>query len=306
MNQDLGLDTSAALTVPCESNSPTSSASVAVPAAKSRRSSSFNSLTVPNAASHHHPSTDHDPLIALVVGNIRYDIRLSRLTSQPDTMLGTMFSSRNSDLQKPSTTGEYRFPERNGQAFAILAAFYDSDGRFPDVISFKYANPHLRFTWDNLLDECDYFQVPFTIASLYTTAYDATQARIENFLNAIVRVIQLAITDLCDVAEVRFETHADAVVWLSEDGNRGERQSPEVLYEVAPYLRSGYMFMRHERFRAKILDALTHQLKPSPRFILVVTPNSDDTWYDLDMSGILDHELLFGMLPGLPERPLAE
>lgn len=261
--------------------------------------------TVPDASAHHHPSIEHDPLITLIVGNLRYDIPLSQLTSQPDTMLGTMFSARNISLQKASTTGEYRFPERNGQAFAVLAAFYNSGGQLPDVISFKYAHPHLRFTWDDLLEECDYFQVPFSISSLYTTAYDANQARVEDFLNAIVRVIQLAIGNLCDVAEVRFEQHVDAVVWLSEDGNRRERQSAAVLKEIGQHLRSGYRLMRHERFRAKILDALTHQLKPSPRFQPVVTPNSDDTWYDLDMSGILDFDLLYETLP-VPERKLSE
>src|SRR5689334_5403758 len=104
------------------------------------------SPTVLDASSHYYPVAEHDQLITLVVGTHRYDIHLSHIISQPETMLGTMFSARNSALQKPSTTGEYRFPDRNGHAFAVLADFYNSGGHFPDVIAFKYAHPQFRFT----------------------------------------------------------------------------------------------------------------------------------------------------------------
>jgi len=72
---------------------------------------------------------DHDQVqepeerVVLNVGGTRYEVLPSTLTRYPNTLLGSLFDSKNINRMKPDKKGEYFF-DRNAKVFDIILNFY--------------------------------------------------------------------------------------------------------------------------------------------------------------------------------------
>ncbi|KAG9297477.1 hypothetical protein G9A89_020879 [Geosiphon pyriformis] len=90
----------------------------------------------------------------LNVGGIRYETKRSTLTAYPDTLLGTMFQERNSQLLHPINDNEY-FIDRNGRAFHYILEYYRTG-----KVVWGGIGSDRRITRRELEEELDYFLIP--------------------------------------------------------------------------------------------------------------------------------------------------
>ena len=86
--------------------------------------------------------------VTLNVGGRRFETYASTLAQYPDTLLGAMFSPRNSHMRKPDRHGEFFF-DRDPDAFRTVVNFYRTGRLFPT----PGVSPEL------LADELAYFQI---------------------------------------------------------------------------------------------------------------------------------------------------
>ncbi|CAG8436172.1 9499_t:CDS:2 [Diversispora eburnea] len=93
--------------------------------------------------------------IILNVGGIKYETYRSTLTEYPDTMLGTMFSERNTKLLHPVNGNEY-YINRNGRLFYYILQFYRTR-KIPCIDKVKTTIP---ITQKQLNAELDFFMIP--------------------------------------------------------------------------------------------------------------------------------------------------
>ncbi|KAJ3123489.1 hypothetical protein HK098_001877 [Nowakowskiella sp. JEL0407] len=128
-----------------------------------------------------HSSQPNSERVKLNIGGTRYETYVSTLQRDPDSLLGTMFASRNSQILKPDPiTGEYFF-DRNGRTFEIVLD-YCRTGKLtiPQGVSL-----------DSVREEMDFWQIGMPIVSR-TTSKQASPA----LANALPPSLQL--TDLED------------------------------------------------------------------------------------------------------------
>jgi len=95
----------------------------------------------------------NDERLKLNIGGKKYETYRSTFAKYPDTLLATMFSSRNRSLLKPDDKGEYFF-DRNPKIFEIILEFYRT-GRL-------MFNPARGITKEAILEEFDFFQINIT------------------------------------------------------------------------------------------------------------------------------------------------
>lgn len=66
---------------------------------------------------------DIDSRVVINVGGKRFETQISTFSSYPDSLLGTMFSARNTYLLKKDSNGEIFF-DRNPDAFEAILHLY--------------------------------------------------------------------------------------------------------------------------------------------------------------------------------------
>ncbi|CAG8488802.1 2308_t:CDS:2 [Ambispora gerdemannii] len=96
--------------------------------------------------------------VILNVGGIKYETLRSTLMAYPNTLLGTMFSSRNKPLLKPINGNEYFF-DRNGRAFHYIMEYYRTGKlHFPSQAD-NNNKSKVWVTKEEIETELDYFLI---------------------------------------------------------------------------------------------------------------------------------------------------
>ncbi|RGB30296.1 BTB/POZ protein [Rhizophagus diaphanus] len=105
--------------------------------------------------------------VVLNISGIKYETLQSTLTARPDTLLGTMFQERNQMMLHPTNNNEYFF-DRNGRAFHYIMEFY--------------------LNKQELDEELDYFQIPFTNSKLHQVHAKLIED-IDEFVDLIIDLV---------------------------------------------------------------------------------------------------------------------
>ncbi|RIB23838.1 BTB/POZ protein [Gigaspora rosea] len=93
--------------------------------------------------------------IILNIGGIKYETFRSTLTSQPETLLGTIFQDQNECIKNSVNGNEYFF-NRNGELFCYIMEFYRTGKLlFPTM----YLWHEDQITYQHFEEELDYFQI---------------------------------------------------------------------------------------------------------------------------------------------------
>ncbi|CAG8764213.1 5629_t:CDS:2 [Gigaspora margarita] len=121
---------------------------------------------------------DGEQRVILNVGGIKYETYRSTLAKYPETLLGTMFSSRNEALLHTTNGNEYFF-DRNGDAFRYIMTFY-RDGKIS-------CDKNLMVNESELATEIDYFQIPSYVNH---TDYDLAYKKGAKILNEFIDLIE--------------------------------------------------------------------------------------------------------------------
>ncbi|RIB10921.1 BTB/POZ protein [Gigaspora rosea] len=124
---------------------------------------------------------DGEQRVILNVGGIKYETYRSTLAKYPETLLGTMFSSRNEALLHTTNGNEYFF-DRNGDAFRYIMTFY-RDGK----ISYE---SNFLVNESELAAEIDYFQIPSYVSHTdYNLAYKKCSKILNEFIDLIENIV---------------------------------------------------------------------------------------------------------------------
>ncbi|KAG9304492.1 hypothetical protein G9A89_020056 [Geosiphon pyriformis] len=166
--------------------------------------------------------------IVLNVGGLKYVTLRSTLTSQPDTLLGTMFQERNEELLHPVNGNEY-FIDRNGLAFHYILEYY----RTGKIMWPDHSHPGEllvpKITREELEQEIDYFQIPVPISDL-PQAHKSAAILLDEFI--------IALRDLAYQPAARF--HNDFELVFYRDGS---------VPSVTPRLEGNAFFSLQRRFK---------------------------------------------------------
>ncbi|GAM27711.1 hypothetical protein SAMD00019534_108870, partial [Acytostelium subglobosum LB1] len=114
-------------------------------------SSSRGSVDLNDKIHNLHLLKEREHRIVLNVGGRRFETYKSTFANHPTTLLGVMFSERNSHLLCPDANGEFFF-DRSPALFEAVLDFYRS--------STGEIEPPQPYTWKQLQKEIDYFQLP--------------------------------------------------------------------------------------------------------------------------------------------------
>jgi hypothetical protein len=117
------------------------------------------------------------------------------LTARPDTLLGTMFQERNQMMLHPTNNNEYFF-DRNGRAFHYIMEFYRTGKITWDPINYQHQHQYqadentICFTVNKqeLDEELDYFQIPFTNSKLHQV-HAKLREDIDEFVDLIIDLV---------------------------------------------------------------------------------------------------------------------
>ncbi|CAG8773054.1 42596_t:CDS:2 [Gigaspora margarita] len=96
--------------------------------------------------------------IILNIGGIKYETFRSTLTSQPETLLGTMFQDQNECIKNSVNGNEYFF-NRNGEVFHYIMEFYRTGKLLLPAIPLWNEFLGSQITYRKLEEELDYFQI---------------------------------------------------------------------------------------------------------------------------------------------------
>ncbi|KAG9304793.1 hypothetical protein G9A89_016823 [Geosiphon pyriformis] len=102
-----------------------------------------------------HTLSNASDRIVLNVGGVKYETYRSTLTAYPDTLLGTMFQNRNSELLNLTNGNEY-FIDRSGHLFHFIMQFY----RTGCLVWPKEGSSMMPIDRRELSEELDYFLIP--------------------------------------------------------------------------------------------------------------------------------------------------
>ncbi|CAG8533586.1 8255_t:CDS:2 [Acaulospora morrowiae] len=142
-----------------------------------------------------------EPII-LNVGGIKYETYKSTLTAHPETFLGTMFQDRVRSLMLANNGNEY-FIDRNGHVFHYIMQFY----RTGKIFWSEQNRGHTYVSYEELLEELDYFQIPVSSASSAKISGQRSHrsrilsSTLTDFVNSIDKLITV-ITDCTDPNEL--------------------------------------------------------------------------------------------------------
>lgn len=102
---------------------------------------------------------DIDSRVVINVGGKRFETQISTFSSYPDSLLGTMFSARNTYLLKKDSNGEIFF-DRNPDAFEAILHLYIYKKIYFDY-SYRTGNIYCpkNIPKEVLQDEIDYFGI---------------------------------------------------------------------------------------------------------------------------------------------------
>ncbi|POG83237.1 BTB/POZ protein [Rhizophagus irregularis DAOM 181602=DAOM 197198] len=133
--------------------------------------------------------------VVLNIGGIKYETLQSTLTARPDTLLGTMFQERNQMMLHPTNNNEYFF-DRNGRAFHYIMEFYRTGKITWDPINYQHQHQYqadentICFTVNKqeLDEELDYFQIPFTNSKLHQV-HAKLREDIDEFVDLIIDLV---------------------------------------------------------------------------------------------------------------------
>ncbi|CAG8535403.1 3236_t:CDS:2 [Ambispora leptoticha] len=118
-----------------------------------------------------------------IISGIKYYTLRTTLTSQPDSLLGTMFQDRNEALLHPISGNEY-FIDRNGLAFHYILEYY----RTGKILWPKNNNSSSvakdMITTEELQQEFDYFQIPSTFTDL-SQAHKSAASLLDEFITSL-------------------------------------------------------------------------------------------------------------------------
>ncbi|CAG8541203.1 15820_t:CDS:2, partial [Acaulospora colombiana] len=128
----------------------------------------------------------------------KYETYKSTLAAYPETLLGTIFQDKNRSLIYATNGNEY-FIDRNGCVFHYIMQFY----RTGKVFWSEQNRGNTYVTYEELLEELDYFQIPVSpISSAKISGPRSHRSRIlsstlADFVNSMDKVITV-ITDCTD------------------------------------------------------------------------------------------------------------
>ncbi|CAG8644120.1 18224_t:CDS:2 [Dentiscutata erythropus] len=120
--------------------------------------------------------------IILNIGGIKYETFRSTLTTQPETLLGTIFQDRNEYFKYLVNGTEYFF-DRNGKAFYYIMEFYRT-GKLLWPIETKES----QVTYQQLEEELEYFQINRAKKNSSLTLKTAINT-IDRFLSSLEQLI---------------------------------------------------------------------------------------------------------------------
>ncbi|CAG8453691.1 1015_t:CDS:2 [Paraglomus brasilianum] len=143
-------------------------------------------------------SVNSEERIVLNVGGMKYETYRSTLLSLPTSLLGTMFSLRNSMLLHPTNNNEYFF-DRNGRAFHYIIEYYRT-GRL------RYPPPKYSLvSCEELETELDFFQIPIPQHLVLTPKDSKPKDPAAVTVNSFISMLQAVVREIRANLETKVE-----------------------------------------------------------------------------------------------------
>ncbi|RUS14944.1 hypothetical protein BC937DRAFT_93126 [Endogone sp. FLAS-F59071] len=244
-----------------------------------------------DAESQDDPKSSKDVVKINVDGTV-YTFSRAKIARQPETMLAVMFSDRNECLATPNADGVYTFADRNGEAFAVIHQYYESDGHLNtamlDILTGKI---HLDIK--TLKSEFDFFQIPVSDTLLWESAYSVPFKRIEAFACNVGMLIHHAIISGHDYASVSLFKGGKFKAYMG-DSAISYHESDLFPVMAVNDIRWVYRVLTDQRFKklqTRLTDIIGKELASSTNFEWKRRIVNDMT-LSIEMNHILDYSLL--------------
>lgn len=250
-------------------------------------------------------------IIDLIVGGIPYCISRSKLAAHPRTKLGAAINNPEAASVELDKHGAYTFPDRNGEAFEFIHHFYEHDGTFPDITLSVLQNK-LKYTWEDVRSECQFFKIPFRRTTLWQGSYSTLYQIIDKFGYDIGLLIHRSIENCRDYASIKLAN--DGQVMMCWGDNKysceetrevdfaGNHQSNDgSVMAGTMQTRALYRFLAESRckqIRSRIFESIPITVKSSPSFKLTIGepikgwPTPGASFLTIEITNILDFSVL--------------
>ncbi|CAG8539493.1 20977_t:CDS:2 [Dentiscutata erythropus] len=151
---------------------------------------------------------------------------------KPTTLLGTMFQDRNKCMRHPINGNEYFF-DRNSEAFYYILEFYRT-GKL--TLPTEFGN----FTYKQLEEELDYFQIPFNRPTVICSSVLET---IRNNINTLILAFEELIIRCCKyfINYIKLEFKGNKIL-TSIDGSDNSKRHYYDLPDLRNFCTSKFMY----------------------------------------------------------------